>query len=368
MPNTVKPDAHHGPVRWGVLGTGWVANEFAKGLRYVPNARLTAVGSRSPEKAAEFAKAFHAARAHASYEALVADPEVDVVYVATPHSRHKTDCMLALAAGKAVLCEKPFAVNADEAERVISAARSRGVFCMEAMWMRFMPAIRKAHEIVRSGAIGQVRMLTADFGVPTAYDPAGRAFNAMLGGGALLDRGVYPLSLAFQLFGAPTSVRSTAHMTQTGVDEHASVLLGYANGQIAAISATLTGYAANEAVIIGTEGRLTIHEPLCRPDRITLRKAPVAGSGGSGSGHNSLKQRVKLALKNSATLRRMHGALSGRSGGLYVPYQGNGYNHEAAEVGRCLLAGQTESSLMPLDETLEIMRTLDLIRAQWHNN
>jgi predicted dehydrogenase len=366
MQNTAKPNAHRGSARWGILGTGWVANEFAKGLRYVSNAQLTAVGSRSPEKAAKFAGVFHVPHAHGSYEALVGDADVDVVYIATPHSRHKTDCLMAFAAGKAVLCEKPFAIDANEAEQVINAARSQGIFCMEAMWMRFMPAIRKAHEIVRSGAIGQVRMLTADFGVPTVFDPAHRAFNAALGGGALLDRGVYPLSLAFELFGAPTSVRSSVHMMQTGVDEHASVLLGYAGGQIAAISATLTGYAANEAVIIGTEGRLTIHEPLCRPDRITLRKAPHIGGGGSG--HDSLKQRMKSALKNSAMLRRMHELLLCRSGSLNVPYEGNGYNHEAAEVGRCLAAGQTESSLMPLDETLEIMRTLDLIRAQWRKN
>ncbi|MHB1140945.1 MAG: Gfo/Idh/MocA family protein [Sulfuricaulis sp.] len=366
MQDTTRLNAHRGHVRWGILGTGWVANEFAKGLRYVPNARLTAVGSRSLDKAEKFAAAFHVPHAHGSYEALVGDTDVDVVYIATPHSRHKTDCLTAFAAGKAVLCEKPFAMDTAEAEQVISAARRHGIFCMEAMWMRFMPTIRKAHEIVRSGAIGQVRMLTADFGVPTVYDPTHRVFNAALGGGALLDRGVYPLSLAFELFGTPTSVRSLAHMTQTGVDEHTSVLLRYADGQIAAISATLSGYAANEAVIIGTEGRLTIHEPLCRPDRITLRKAPLAAS--SGSGRDSLKQRMKSALKNSAMLRRMHGLLLGRSGNLHVPFEGNGYNHEAAEVGRCLAAGRTESSLMPLDETLEIMRTLDLIRAQWRKN
>ncbi len=366
MVNTPKLNAHRGPVRWGILGTGWVAHEFAKGLRYVSNAQLTAVGSRSLEKAAKFADVFHVPHVHGSYEALVGDTDVDVVYIATPHSRHKTDCLMAFAAGKAVLCEKPFTIDAVEAEQVINAARRHGIFCMEAMWMRFMPAIRKAHEIVRSGAIGQVRMLTADFGVPTVFDPAHRAFNAALGGGALLDRGVYPLSLAFELFGAPTSVQSSAHMMQTGVDEHTSALLRYAGGQIAAISATLTGYAANEAVIIGTEGRLTIHEPLCRPDQITLRKAPRTGSGGSG--HGSLKQRMKSALKNNALLRRMHGLLLGQSGSLSVPYEGNGYNHEATEVGRCLTTGQTESSLMPLDETLEIMRTLDLIRAQWRKN
>lgn len=366
MSNTVKLNARRGPVRWGILGTGWVANEFAKGLRYVPNAQLTAVGSRSLEKATKFADIFHVSHAHGSYEALVADTDVDVVYIATPHSRHKTDCLKAFGAGKAVLCEKPFATDASEAEQVIEIARGRGLFCMEAMWMRFIPAIRKAHEIIRSGAIGEVRMLTADFGVPTVYDPANRVFNKALGGGALLDRGVYPLSLAFQLFGAPTEIRSSSNMMHAGVDEHTSALLRYADGQIAVISATLTGYAANEAVIIGTEGRLTIHEPFCRPDRITLRKAPHGG--GSGTDNDSLKQCIKSALKNNSMVRRMHGLLFGQSGSMNIPHEGNGYNHEAAEVGRCLLAGETESSLMPLDETLEIMRTLDLIRAPWHKN
>jgi predicted dehydrogenase len=363
MQNKVSLVPHAGPVRWGILGTGRIAAEFVRGLRSVPNAQLAAIGSRSTDKAAQFAAAFKAARSHGSYEALVRDPEVDVVYVATPHSRHKDDCLLALAAGKAVLCEKPFAVTAAEAEQVIQAARQHGKFCMEAMWMRFMPAIRRANELVRDGAIGKVRMLTADFGVPARYDPAHRFFNPALGGGALLDRGVYPLALASELFGSPTSLQSAACLAPTGVDEHVAVLLKYGEGQIASISATLTGYAANEAVIIGTQGRITIHEPLCRPDRLTLSQAPAPDDGPPAP--DSAKERLKSALRENALLRRARRMLPGRSGSLHVPFQGNGYGHEAEEVGRCLAAGRTESSLMPLNETLAMMRTLDDIRAQW---
>lgn len=352
---------HSGPVRWGILGTGRVAADFAVGLRSVPNAQLAAVGSRAQATAERFAAAFPGARAHGSYAALVADAGVDVVYVATPHSRHKEDALLVLGAGKALLCEKPFATSAAEAEEIVRAARQAGLFCMEAMWMRFMPAMLKAQELVRSGAIGELRMLTADFGAPADPDPAHRFFNPALGGGALLDRGIYPLSLAHQLFGAPQQVRGTLSLTKSGVDEQVAALLSFPGGQIAAISATLSGYAANEAVLIGTTGRITIHEPLCRPDRLSLRKAPMPASGPAGP--PSRKDQLKSALRNNPLLRAARDLLPGRSGTIRVPYAGNGYGHEAEEVGRCLAAGLTESPRMPLDETVAILRTLDLIRA-----
>ena len=352
--------ARRGPVRWGILGTGRVAGDFAQGLRSVPDARLTAVGSRTQAAADRFAAAFPGARAHGSYAALAADAEVDAVYVATPHSRHREDSLLVLAAGKALLCEKPFATNAGEAEEVVRAARAAGLFCMEAMWMRFIPAMLKALELARSGVIGEVRMMTADFGAPADPDPSNRFFNPALGGGALLDRGIYPVSLASQLFGAPSQVESVLQRTKSGVDEHCAALLRHPGGQIAVISATLTGYAANEAVIIGTQGRITIHEPLCRPERISLRRAPAAGAA---AGPPSARQRLKSALRNHPLLRAARDLVPGRSGTIRVPYAGNGYGHEAAEVGRCLAAGLLESERMPLDETLSILRTLDLIRA-----
>lgn len=326
-----------------------MARDFAEGLRYASGAELSAVGSRSAESAADFARITGAQRAHGSYEALVSDPRVDVVYVATPHAMHKANSLLALSAGKAVLCEKPFTMDAGEAQEVIAFARQRHLFCMEAMWMHFLPGMRKAMELIRSGAIGEPRMLTADFGHPTAFDPKGRSYNAALGGGAMMDRGVYPVALAWRLFGRPDRVDAMATLASTGVDEQSSAMLKYPGGQIAVLSATLSAYAANEAVVIGTRGRITIHEPLCRPDRLSVSQAPIPAAGK----RPTLKSRLKDRL------------LPGRLKTLHVPYEGNGYNYEAMEVVRCLGAGATESPVWTLDQTVGVMQTLDLIRSRW---
>jgi len=348
-------------IRWGILGTGRMARDFAAGLRYVGGAELAAIGSRAAAKSALFARMTGARRAHGSYEALVSDPELDVVYVATPHAMHKSHCLLALEAGKAVLCEKPFTLDAEEAKAVIAVARRRKLFCMEAMWMHFLPGMQKAVELIRTGAIGEARMLTADFGYPTEFDPQGRSFNAALGGGALLDRGVYPLALAWRLFGKPDQVNAMARFAPTGVDEHCAVTIKYPGGQIAVLSATLTGCAANEAVIIGSEGRITIHEPFCRPDHLTVSRAPMLTADERPMAIPGLRDR----LRASRLARRLRRLLPGRAKDVRVPYLGNGFNYEASEVVRCLAEGLTESPVWPLDQTAGVMQTLDLVRSRW---
>jgi predicted dehydrogenase len=221
--------------------------------------------------------------------------------------------------------------------------------------------MQKAIELVRTGAIGEPRMLIADFGYPTKFDPHGRFFNAALGGGAMLDRGVYPLALAWRLFGNPAEVQAMSTLVSTGVDEHCSVMLKYAGGQIAMLSATLTGYAANEAVIMGTEARITIHEPLCRPDRLTISRAPLLTTDERAMGRSRLKDR----LRSSHLARRLRRILPGREKTMHVPYMGNGYNYEASEVVRCLTARVVESQVWSLDQTAGVMQTLDLIRSRW---
>ena len=338
-----------------------MACDFAEGLRSVGGAELAAVGSRAAEKADRFARIAGARRSHGSYEALVSDPGVEVVYIATPHAMHKRNCLLALEAGKAVLCEKPFAMDAEEAREVIAVARQRRLFCMEAMWMHFLPGMQKAMELLATGAIGEARMLTADFGSPTKFDPRGRFFNSALGGGAMLDRGVYPLALAWRIFGRPDKVNAMSTLASTGVDEHSSVTIGYPGGQIAVLSATLTGCAANEAVIIGSEGRITIHEPFCRPDHLTIMRAPMLTSGDQAMVKSALEDR----LRSSRLARRLRRLLPGRAKAVYVPYVGNGFNYEASEVVRCLTERLTESSVWPLDHTAGVMQTLDLVRSRW---
>jgi predicted dehydrogenase len=323
-------DSSTSTIRWGILGPGKIAHKFATGLQAAPGAELVAVGSRSQENADGFADTYGAPHRHASYEALAADPDVDVIYVATPHPRHMDATLLCLEHGKAVLCEKPFAMNTRQAERMVATARDKQLFLMEAMWTRFRPAIRKAVDLVDSGAIGTPELLQIAVGWGSAFDPASRLFARELGGGILLDGGIYPLSLASHFLGEPEQVASLAHMAPTGVDDQAGVVLRYASGAMASVvfSARVTPHAI--ATLVGTEGRIEIHEEWHKPEGFTLRR------------RDGSTEVFDFTLT-----------------------EGNGYQYEAMHVMACLRDGKTESDIMPLDETLTIMRTLDAIREQW---
>lgn len=317
-------------IRWGILGTGAIAHKFAEGLSVLPDAQLVAVGSRSQSAADQFGDQYRVPHRHASYEALVNDPEVEVIYVSTPHPMHKDNTLLCLAAGKAVLCEKPFTINAQESEAVIRFARERGLFLMEAMWTRFLPAVVKARQLLAEGAIGEVRMVQADFGFRAEVDPKHRLLNPDLGGGALLDVGVYTVSLASMVFRQqPAEITSQVYLGSTGVDELSGTVFRYPDGQIAVLSSALQVNTPHDAVIVGTKGSIRIHRPFWQTDGMTL-------------------------------------SLNGQSDQVMnLPRRGNGYNYEAAEVMACLRAGKRESEVVPLDETRAIMQTLDHIRAQW---
>jgi len=317
------------PIRWGIVGTGRIAQFFARGLSILPDAQLVAVGSRTKDAADKFAGMFSIPRRHPSYADLANDPEVDAVYIATPHNLHKENTIMCLRAGKAVICEKPFAINTREAEEMIRVARETGRFLMEAMWTRFLPVLVKVRELLAQGAIGEVRMVEADFGFRTDFNPKGRLFDPELGGGGLLDVGIYPISLAWMIFGKPKHITSTAHLGQTGVDEQMAVLLSYDQGQIAICSAATRTNTVQEAYIYGTDGYIKLHSQWWKGERLTM-----AQSG------------KDLQV-------------------IDLPLEGNGYNYEAAEVMRCVRAGKLESDTISLDETLAIMGTLDQIRAQW---
>jgi predicted dehydrogenase len=345
-------------VRWAIVGTGNVAWQFAEGLSLVDDAELVAVSSRTESRARQMGRAFGGAKGYGDYGAMLRESGCDVVYVATPHHRHAEDCLMAIEAGKGVLCEKPFTVDAGEAERVIAAARARGVFCMEAMWTRFIPAMRRAVEMLRVGEIGDMRVLTGDFAVPMRFDPASRYFDPKMGGGALLDRGVYLVSLAQQLFGDPLAVSATMTQTPTGVDDHVTMTLSYRKGRSAVLVASIGAYGTNEAVVLGTNGRLVIGEPMCRPDGFMVQHmGPQMGDGGVG--RPGMVGRLKQKLRSNRMLRRVRRMLRR---GHEVGMVGNGYNYEAAEVTRCIAAGKLESDVMPLDETLAVMRTMDELR------
>ena len=316
-------------VRWGILGAGSIARRFSEAIRTLPDARLAAVGSRDQAKADAFGDTFDIPHRHGSYEAFVQDADVDVVYVATPHNFHREHSILALRAGKAVLCEKPFTINAREAEAIVRVAREQKRFLMEAHWSRFFPLMARVRELVADGAIGEVRMVQADFGFRAGVNPEGRLFNPALGGGALLDVGSYTVSFASMLLGTPDRVTGMAHLGETGVDEEAAMILGYPGGKLALLSTAVRLNTPHEATVMGTDGRIRIHSPWWNPKALTLSR------GGKDD------ERIEM------------------------PYEGNGFNYEAAEVASCLRAGKLESDIMPLDETVSMMRTMDEIRAQW---
>ncbi|MDB6016180.1 MAG: oxidoreductase domain protein [Pedosphaera sp.] len=315
-------------IRWGIIGTGRIAKEFAQGLTSLLDAELVAVGSRSQAGADKFAQEFNVAHRHPSYEALVHDADVDAVYVATPNSLHAENMQLALTAGKPVLCEKPFAINAQEAEAVIQMARAKKILLMEAMWTRFLPPIVRLREMLAEGIIGDVRMLTADIGF-RRESRAGRLYDPALGGGALLDVGIYPISLASMIFGPPSSATGVAEIGPTGVDEMEAVVLRHSKGEMAEFEATIRLNTNHEVSILGTLGRIRLHRSWWRGSDMTL----VLDAGGEEF--------------------------------LEFPFTGNGFQFEAAEFMECLREGRLESKVMPLDETLAIMKTLDTLRAQW---
>jgi predicted dehydrogenase len=330
---------------------------------------LLAVGSRSQEGAEAFAQEYALSRAYGSHASLLQDKDIDIVYIATPHFRHHKDCLAVLAAGKAVMCEKPFALNAQQVGEVIVSARGKKLFCMEAMWMRFNPLIQEAKKYIEQGALGEVRSLRVDFGYPAFYDPQSRLFNLEYGGGALLDRGVYTLSLANYLLGRPEKIQSHAAIGPSDVDTQSAYLLSYADGAVAELSATLESAGTNEAVIAGTAGQLRIHDPFYRPSRLSLRKiaAPEAPSADQSNG---LTGGLKGLLKRPGVqkLRRRMQPLSGLlEGGKKIssPFLGNGYQFEIAEATCCLQQGLTESNIMPLDDSLAVMQDMDGMRRTW---
>jgi predicted dehydrogenase len=350
-------------IRWGILGTGSIAGKFAEALGGVPQGELRAVGSRSREGADAFARAFGVPRAYASYEELVRDPEVDVVYVATPNTAHKDHAVLALEHGKAVLCEKPFTIDAAEARVVIETARRTGRFCMEGMWTRFTPLVRELVSTVRSGAIGDVRMVTASLGFPFAFDAKHRVFDPALGGGAMLDLGVYALSFVFHLLGLPTGMETQAVLGATGVDEQATALFTFPGGRQASIATSLRSRLGNDAAIFGTEGMIRVHEPLYCPESATIVRAPSTPPVGAQP-----PRRTRFAAaRENPVLRDLYGRLTRARSETAITRRrlGNGYAHEAIEVMRCLEAGERESPLMPLDESLAIMETIDALASRW---
>lgn len=340
-PSTSTPS----PVRWGILATGKIARTFAADLALVPGAELVAVGSRSTASAERFAETVGAhapdrpaVRAHGSYAALVADPDVDVVYVASPHALHLEHARLAFEAGKHVLCEKPLTLTAADAEEMVALARHHDRFLMEAMWTACHPVVRALVTGLGEGRFGTPRHLHAELGFVVDPDPTSRMLDPALGASALLDMGIYPLTLAHLLLGDAVSLRAEAALSERGIDLDVAVVGRYAGGALATMTASITSWSSRRASIATDTGRIELddfHHPSA---------ALFTAYGEPGADDQDAGEVIEI-----------RGA---------EPVLGRGYGNEIAEVGRCLRAGLRESPWVPHAQTLTLMRQLDEIRAQ----
>jgi predicted dehydrogenase len=317
-----------GTIRWGILGTGFIAALQTRDLNE-HGFTVQAVGSRSLDSARAFAEQHGVPAAHGSYEALVADPAVDVVYIATPHPFHHANALLALNAGKHVLVEKAFTMNAREAREVFDLAASRGLVALEAMWSRFLPHMVRLREVIADGTIGEVRKIIASHNQDLPKDPGHRLNDPALGGGALLDLGVYPVSFAIDILGTPDTIRAGASMTATGVDRQTAAIFGYGTGQQAIIDCELDAAGPNRAVVLGTDGWIDVEPTWYNPTPFTVF-----------DGQGNVLERFDL------------------------PVSGRGMQYQAAELERLIRSGSAAGTILPPDQSVAVMAAMDEIRRQ----
>ncbi len=312
---------------WGIIGLGNIANKFAQGLSVTEKGKLYAVGSRSLEKAKNFANLHKAEKYYGSYKDLINDKKIDIVYIATPHNLHYELSLECLNAGKAVLCEKPATINSKQFAEVQKLAVTQKLFFMDAFWARFHPHIKKLLELIDENTIGEVMLIQADFGFKVEFDPKHRLFDPVLGGGTILDIGIYPAFLALLLLGYPDEVKAAAVKGYTEVDESCGMIFTYKNKKMAVLNSTFLADTEIKASIFGTKGKILLDEKWFTPSKLFVHKEQA-----------EIKE-------------------------YYFPARMNGYEYEAEEVMNCLDNELTESPLLPLSFTGELMRLVDEIRS-----
>lgn len=323
-------DKHKKKIKWGIISTGHISGKFAEALKILPEADLVAVASRTKEKANDFAEKYNIPNAYATYQELADDPNIDVVYIGTPHTFHLENSVMCMRKGKSILCEKALTINAEEAEEMVRVAREENIFLMEAMIPRHVPLIKKVLKWVNDGRIGDVRMVKASRCARGDFPDDARQLNPELGGGSLLDVGVYVISFAQQIFGKPPiDATGLSHIGEVGSDEQGVAILKYDKGEIADLSFALRTNAVDEAYILGTEGYIKIHDLFAVPTKASL-----------------IIDKEEIETLEEAII-------------------GNALNYEAEEVMRCLREGLKESPFMPLDESIQIMEIMDKIRKPW---
>lgn len=314
---------------WAILGCGKIARKFAGDLKLLPNARLYAAASRSLDNAQQFARDLGFEKAYGSYEEMVNDPAVDVVYIASPHSHHCEHTLLCLNHQKAVLCEKAFAINLKEVDQMIDAARQNNTFLMEAFWTRFQPSFQKALEIIRSGELGKLKMIHSDFAFNAEYNPEKRLYNVDLGGGSLLDIGIYPVFMSLMALGKPSEIKTMPSFCPTGAEESILMSFRYPDGELASLVSSFASFSSTQTEYCFENGFIRLNRRSYTPTTLTYWK-------------NWGEEQV-ISFEKGA---------------------GFGYEREAAHVMECLDAGKTESELMPLSLSRDLMETLDRVRKE----
>lgn len=324
----MQPYTTTNPCRWGIIGPGKIAQKFAAAIPLAGNAVLQAVASRDAKRSEDFAQKHGAAKWHADYEQLVNAPDIDAIYIATPHAFHTEQALLCLNHGKPVLCEKPMALNRKQVQRMVDASRENNVFLMEAMWSRFLPHMEKLLELLQEGKIGEVKYVRGDFGFYSPFNPESRLFNMALGGGSLLDIGVYPLFLCLAVLGKPDSITATGKLAESGADETCLVVLQYNNGATATAFSTVGAFTSLTAEIGGTEGTITIPNAWYKTNTFTL--------------HRMGEDKQTFAFDPLT----------------------NGFEYQIREVMRCLEQGLIESPAMSHDFSLLLSGTMDEVREK----
>ena len=312
---------------WGILGPGSIAHKFASDLKLLPKAKLYAVGSRSIDRARAFGSQFGAEKYYGSYEELVSDPKLDIIYIATPHVRHYCDSLLCMENGKAVLCEKPVAMNTGQYKVMVDIAGKNKVFFMEALWTRFIPSFKKCLQVISDGEIGEIRLIESDFCFNAPYDKNGRLFNPMLGGGSLLDIGLYPVFLALELAGSPKEIKALASFDKSGIDTSCSLLFAHEKNILSVLFSSILSNGRTEAIIHGSEGILRLNRHWHIPTSLDVI-------------HDD-KEKIHHEFDEP----------------------GYGYQYEAEEVMKCLENGKMESDVFSLEKSLRLITALDNIRS-----
>lgn len=352
-----------GKFRWGIFGTGFVAGKFALGLKALDDHEIVAVASRSQEKAKAFAAGLKVDAICGSYAEIACLENVDAIYIATPPNVHKLQALMCIAAAKAVLVEKPFAMNAAEAAEIRAAAQANGVFCMEAMWTRFNPAVQQLKNRVDAGDLGEIRMLNGSFGIQEVPSESNHLFNKAMGGGAVLDRGVYLISLAVYLLGKPDYVSGVLIRAEGGVDEQAAITLGWQDKITAQFTISLIADLANNLSVSGSKARIELDTPIYRPSRLRIFTSQAISRSPAQAPSK------KDHIRESGVLHLLHQYLlpllkAGAGKKVNVLYSGNAYHYQAEEVRQCVQGGKLESALMPLSDSVAVMEIIDRLLAK----